>query len=205
MNECESCELELSAAVDGLVDPEGLLPAVDHLLGCSACQRFYRGARLLDAAVAVLPAVPEDRLWQRIAAASAPVAARRSAHRWALRAAAVLAAGLGLWALGTVLPAGVFPSPPGEPIEVRLEEQRGQMSDQRFAHLTAEVLRADRRYQRKMSDILAMVGPATRAGEGTSEGAGRGEETVFEARRVEAPGPGGSDRTAGATQRQLYW
>ena len=50
---------------------------------------------------------------------------------------------------------------------VTLEEDRGSMTDERFVSLAAEVLRADRRYHRKMLQVMQVAAAAGPAPEGT--------------------------------------
>lgn len=180
---CEVHEIATSALLDGELPAVEVLDLVDHLVACPACARFYRQCRAVDgtalAAEASEVATPSPELWERIAAAapaaSGAVAASRrrgfgAAFRtargsfggtrgWALRAAAVLAAAaIALFALrgsdepGTSQLAGGRPS-----LEVELASDAGAMSDHRFVALTAELLRSDPRYHRKMLEVLELV------------------------------------------------
>jgi len=205
MTHCELCEIELSAVLDGEADGETLPTALDHLVTCRACQAFYRGARAVDAAVARGQAdPPPERVWRRI---EAEVRVRRFAFParraavWAARLAAAVLVGAGLWSLGVLRPPSL---PVGDAVEVRLEADRGDMSDERFVRLTTELLRADRRYHRKMMDILAVVNRDLLVEEG---GEGWRESEFPNA----ALASGGDTDTAargagtGAGGRRIYW
>ena len=200
MSECERCELELSAAIDGVIDPESLLPALDHLVQCTACGEFYRGGRRIEAAVGHAKAgPPPERVWSRIEEACAtpplPLTARPTV-RWTLRAAAVVAIGFGLWATGALRLPGAARPPAA--LEVQLEGDRDAMDDERFVRLTAELLRADRRYHRKMMDVLAVVNRHTLV----QEGADDPPEQRLRARLAGGTEGEGEGERAPAT---LYW
>jgi len=205
MNHCELCELELSAVMDGEAAPDNLAAALDHLVECSSCRDFYRSARAVDAAVAQGKASPPpERVWRRIEAeargAVVPFPARRVAS-WVARAAAVGLVAVGLWAVGVLR----LPSlPVGDEVEVSLESDRGSMSDERFVKLTTELLKSDRRYHRKMMEILTVVNSRMLVDEGDPTDQEPGFETTVlaSADEVSSEGDGGTSRSS---DRQIYW
>ncbi len=169
MNECERFEIELSATVDGAGDPVASLELLDHLVLCGACREFYRQARTIDAlaGAAAPPAAPDEDSWERIATeAGLEPHRRRGGSRvvaLTLRLAAVLVAGIGLWAVGALrLPPSLAVR---DGMEVRVGEDRGRMSDAQFVEIAVTVLKADRKYRDKMVEILTAVDRSRPAGE----------------------------------------
>lgn len=185
MNDCEGHEADLSALVDGELEAGGVLPAIDHLAACASCRGFYLRTRALDSAVrpaaasgALGPA--PARLWREIRRRSGlerrgPITGWRALPVWAWgAAAAVILVAVLFWGRGRDLLPGSLSPPPF--IHLRLEEERGQMSVERFVELTAELLRADRRYQRKMYEVLGQVQSVSFVPEGSSEGRKEGTD-----------------------------
>lgn len=163
MTGCELQELRISALLDGEADLHEQAAVMDHLLGCSACRRFYREARAFQAELDGLPLLDPSR-------SSAPAAPRRRGLLAPLPGWAQAAAALLLLALGVALGAGWGRSGAGErlpafaavrsgerPLEVRLASNAGGMSEGEFVALTIELLRADSRYQRKMLEVLRIL------------------------------------------------
>lgn len=170
---CEAHEAELSALLDGEVDRERLLPTLDHLVRCPTCRSFYRRSRALDGTLALLregeaeepsPEAPWEGIRRR--AGLRPPRRRPPAWSWPLAAGLLLAAGLA-WAAGSLTLPTV--PPPGAVLEVRVESDRGRMSEERFLELTAELLRADRRYHLALEEVLAEVNRRTFGNEGSVE------------------------------------
>lgn len=165
MPPCELCEIEISALLDGESPQEALLPLVDHLAECARCRDFYQRARRLDEAVASwrepLAGAPPPELWPAIERSSG-LAARRALPRWSTRisqiAAAVLLA-FGLWAAIDRQPAT------NDDFEVVLGQDAGRMSDERFARMVVDLLSADRRYHRKMLEVITAVEQISGQGE----------------------------------------
>lgn len=161
MNDCETYEISISSLADGELPLEDLLPTLDHLAECPSCQAFYRDVRALAAALPAgsAPAPPPteapEEVWRRIEAAAPALSRTGPSRSWAMRLAAAVLLVAGLWgALATVRS---VMGPPGAPIEVTLEEDRGRMTEQRFVDLTVELLRADSRYHQEMLQVLTAV------------------------------------------------
>jgi hypothetical protein len=183
MATCEAFEIEISAMIDGQLPAAEALPVIDHICGCRSCRGFYRMVRGLEASLAEarvssgrgeLPA----GLWARIDAelqedgvAGEVVSLPQAAHSlpgWLWKMAAAILVLVGTIVIGRqMLPAN--DGPPSDVLMVRMESDRGQMSDQRFIELTTELLRADRRYHQKMSDILQAVGGHAYVAEGSPD------------------------------------
>lgn len=191
MNRCEDIQIELSAVVDGEADTEALPSALDHLLRCADCQRFYRGCRRVED---VAGEARRGAQIERLLAATAinddrqgafplrlPALRRRlirprfmgigAGRVGAWRAAAMVIMAVGLFTLGRGAMLTGAALSPTQDVVVRLEEDRGKMSDERFVELTVELLRSDRRYHEKMLEIMNGVAPEHGAPESTYLGA----------------------------------
>jgi len=172
MSDCEHVEIELSAIADGCGDPGSWPLVLDHVVSCESCRTFYRDVRALDTLASAdrAPAAfrPPDEVWARIEDELArPVVLsfwRRPPVRWALRAAALVVAAIGLWSVG------VLRVPPAllvhNGMEVTVGENSGRMSDREFVQLAVTVLQADRQHREKMLEILAIVEGDTPPDEG---------------------------------------
>lgn len=176
MKSCETYEIELSSLIDGEAAPEAAAEAIEHALGCASCGAFFRAARRLAEPARALAAdgaeLGDERaetLWLEIRRAVAPAGAR-VASPWArgLRAAALVAVGLGggylyagLGATGAPAPAG---GGSGAVVPAATRAAAG-MDERRFVALADELMRAEPRYQRAMLEILRLV-PALETGEG---------------------------------------
>jgi predicted anti-sigma-YlaC factor YlaD len=171
MHDCEHYETLLSTWLDGELDHDGQIEALDHLVRCEPCRDFHREIRALDGWVAAL---------REPAGTAAAAPARRVSPAWAWRAAAVLVVALGVWALlwrgGAVAPA---------PAEAEISLGRGTMTEHRFVELTREVLQADRRYHAAMYEVMRrVVRETTPVREASLETGVRAEER---------PGPDGAE------------
>ncbi len=166
MTNCELHELQISALLDGEADLHEQKAALDHMLSCGDCRRFYEEARGLQELVDDLPLAPSPEPTVadlprrgRVIPTGLPI--------WAQAAAILLVLALGLaigfGAGGRALPersAEEFALPSGEQtIELRLASEAGSMSEARFTSLALDLLRADTRYQRKMFEILRILEP----------------------------------------------
>ena len=158
---CEHYQMELSALLDGELEPHAMRALLDHLLDCPDCACFYIEARDLQSLVnrlepdAVVPTAVRGP-------APAPRAAwLRRSPAWAWAAAAAVALVAGVWgaehwhnrpAPGEI-PAGAVE----EPLVIDVGDQATPMDEARFVELTVELLRADERYQQEMSAVLKQV------------------------------------------------
>lgn len=174
MNEnCEPFETLVSTWLDEGLDREDQTELLDHLARCAGCRSFYRETRSLEGFVAMAEP-PEARepapeaVWERIerqAWVEAPAAGSGRWMRWGLAAAAALLIGIALplipWPTGGASTANA-------PIEIRLEENREDMTETRFVELTTELLQADRKYHFAMQDVMEAVIEGSWEAEGAS-------------------------------------
>ncbi len=185
---CDAASVALSALLDDELPHLDRLDAIDHLAVCQHCRRFYRRARDFDVSLAALEGEGleepvSELMWSRVAAATepaadteqepamdtraaiAPLATRKPSKRlWLSSLAAMALLASSLWLMQRLHPLGATQS---AVYELRLEEIRGQMTEERFVALTTEVLRADRRYHHKMLEVMNTVADRTRLAEGT--------------------------------------
>jgi hypothetical protein len=149
---------------------------VDQLLQSRELQVQWREGRRLQMALegtgkggAKLP--PGG--WNRVRRASGLGRARvvrlsaTATRALVFAASVVLVAGLAVTAFFG-LPGG--PAPTGEgTTRVELASERGRMSDDRFVELTAELLRADPKYHRRMLEVMEVVHEQAYGREGEPE------------------------------------
>lgn len=163
MTRCTEYEIELSALIDGESDPATVIELMDHLSQCAACREFYGELRSFQSKVdgISLAGTIEEAPAPQVARAPAPRALRRrwfefgAPPRWAWGALAGAVVAVALWVGGVFENAnGPTPNPYGGEIVLTLEEDKNSVDEQRFVELVAEVLRADRRYQRQMLVVL---------------------------------------------------
>lgn len=188
MSSCEVMEIAVSALIDDELSPSERLRTIDHLVDCPGCRELYRRSRTLSEVVTdprseLDEEPPDEGFWRRISAASSfgERPARRPSSMWWSRLAAALLLGLGL---ALLLPS-ISENGAGtdDSLELILEGDRGQMSEKRFVALTAELLKADRRYHRKMLEVMLAVDEAVHGREGTlDEGLDLGVERESERR-----------------------
>jgi hypothetical protein len=194
---CETYEIELSSFLDGELAPEAAAAAAEHALSCASCAAFFRAARRVQAAAqglrerdGALDDERAERLWRSVEArAAAPTLAapRRGA---VLRAAALVALGLGggyLFALlgGPAARAVGLPAAT-QNVLASVRPAGGEMNEKRFVALADELLSADVRFQRAMLEVLRLV-PALESGEGLRS---EDEPRVVVASAPERPGRG---------------
>jgi len=180
MKTCEQYEIDLSSLLDGELPAAEAAEALEHALGCAGCGSFFRAARRLqERAVTLRESAPFDRpaadpLWravqERVAglpAAMPVVPPRFAAPRW-LRAAALVALGLGggfLLSRLSAAPATSLAGVPAAGVVATADTAPAAMNEKRFVALADELMRADVRYQRAMLEVLRLV-PALETGEG---------------------------------------
>jgi len=182
MARCEEHEVAVSALLDGELERVEALACVDHLLSCESCREFYRSVRgaddLLDAAEAYRHSgASAAALWARLEEGKVIAPERRTLYgvpTWALKLAAALAVTTGLWLFGLNRLAPALAS--DRPVTVSVASRPDSMTDRRFVKLTRELLQSDRRYQRKMLEILTAVGSEGAGGSRERTGARTSEE-----------------------------
>lgn len=183
MNPQEEMLLELSGLIDGELDREARTAILDRLAVEPECRRLYLEMRRMEEVVrsAELPGTLPGRLWravQKRAGHHAP--GRRPAGwswvrpvpvpAWALGTAAVLVLTLLVWGnVSTIPEPGSRRPQPGVTIQVGLGSDAAGMDDRRFVELTTELLRADRRYHRKMLEVMREVDGGSFIAEGTGD------------------------------------
>jgi hypothetical protein len=157
MTHCDDYEIELSALLDGESNPAMALKLVEHVASCSACSTFVRELRSTQAFVDGLQMVPDSEPEPK-----APLPVERKSTRilrlrpqWAIGLAALLIITVSFW-FGTDIgvPSGFTNDLRDGELVIRLEEDKGRMSNERFVALVSELLRADRRYQNEMYMVL---------------------------------------------------
>ena len=175
MNRCSDYEIELSALVDGESDPATALKLIEHVAACSSCSAFVRELRSTQDIVDSLQLAPEpdpepvDVL---------PIELRRRRvfglrPQWAIGIAAMLIVTVGVWlGSGVSAPLGFTNDLRDGELVIRLEEDKGRMSDERFVALVSELLRADRRYQNEMFLVLNELSNNGASGESRSNRSG---------------------------------
>lgn len=165
MSGCEQHRAELSALLDGESQAGAIVETLDHLVRCADCRDFYRDLRSFQGRIDALPGVavtePAPAAIPRPADTirSFPARRRQAPPRWVWHLAAMLVIAVGLTTLLLQAPITGEGDGAGGPVAaVATEGPETAMSDQRFAGLTAELLEADVRYQRRMYAILGSVG-----------------------------------------------
>ncbi|MEZ4648554.1 MAG: hypothetical protein R3E97_07155 [Candidatus Eisenbacteria bacterium] len=199
MNPKDEMLLELSALLDGELDREERTAILDRLATDGECRNVYLEMRRMEEVVrsAELPGTLPGRIWRTIQT-RVGMTPRRSRERawlrpvavpmWAMSAAAVLVLTLLLWGnVPTVTPPSALRPQPGVTIQVGLGEDKASMDDERFVELTTELLRADRRYHRKMLEVMQEVDVDAFIAEGSTDvgGAGSGDDEPATSRRRE--------------------
>ena len=164
MIECRDYELEISALLDGESDPSTAMELLEHVGTCRSCATFVGDVRAAQSKI--------DRVYVE----AGPVFTEGSPPRrersigpvprwaWAMAATVVITVG-GSVALNTNYSNAAGNTLGDGEIVVRLEEDRGAMTEDRFFELTTELLRADRIFRDEMYTVL----DAVRSGESVSE------------------------------------
>ena len=164
MIECRDYELEISALLDGESDPSTAMELLEHVGTCRSCATFVGDVRAVQSKI------------DRVYVVAGPVFTEGSPPRrdrsigpmprwaWAMAATVVITVG-GSIALDAAYSNGAVNTLEDGEIVVRLEEDRGAMTEDRFIELTTELLRADRIFRDEMYSVL----DAVRSGESVSE------------------------------------
>ncbi|MDP8206136.1 MAG: hypothetical protein P9L92_05685 [Candidatus Electryonea clarkiae] len=170
------CESNISALIDGELEPEALLITLDKLVDDNQCIEFYEDTRKMQQRLGAgdFPhsdsKLPQD-LWNKIERKSGlnrPLIVKlfgKTSPVWA--AAATIFFVFSLWA-GGVLEFKI-PQFGDRTISLTLGENEGKMDEERFVELTAELLKADKRYHRKMLDVMEAVDSRAFIQEGSLE------------------------------------
>ncbi len=167
MRQCNDYEIELSALLDGESDPATALTLVEHVASCSACGSFVRELRstqdLVDQIAVETETEPESTVVVPIEQKRRRLLGLRP--QWAVGFAAAAILIVSLWFGSDLEPqAGLNDLRDGE-LVIRLEEDKGRMSDERFIAMVSELLRADRRYQSEMYAVLDEITQQPTSGE----------------------------------------
>lgn len=180
MNRTVDFEMDISALIDGELESHRLLPLLDALVRDEQLRRFYLDARALQTTLdgdvkddfvseEVIPVTDDiwDGIEQRRQQKQTKFFSLNSLPVKMFSAAAVILLLVGMWA------GGVFPWQTPEwksdVLQVELEANAGNMDEQRFMELTAELLRADRRYHRRMLEMMEAVNSRAFVREGTAD------------------------------------
>ncbi|MFH1843127.1 MAG: zf-HC2 domain-containing protein [bacterium] len=164
MSACEQYEIEFSALLDGESSTAQVVELLDHLVQCPACREFYQELRSFQDLVDDLPDLAELpaqlSLQQRLQTRAGIV------PRWARGLAAVFLFMVGVVGITTVS-ITEEPDLANSPIPatITLEENRGQMNDDRFLEIVTELLQAGRQYHDEMAEILKQIQRPTSADE----------------------------------------
>lgn len=167
---CLVVEERLSALLDGELEPAVAAEALEHAFGCPSCRAFFLAAKRLQALAAESGANANPRA----SVETAPLAPAARRVRPFLRAAALVAIGLGGGWMVARLPAGSAGR--------TTVTGAASMTEQRFVALASELMAADPKYQRTMLQVLRLV-PALETGEGL----GSPEDSVYVQSEIEAP------------------
>ncbi|MBZ0264740.1 zf-HC2 domain-containing protein [bacterium] len=164
---CENFEVNISALMDNELTGKELLQTLDHIVGCESCRKFYTECRSLESLIQNKPnlenveeIVLPEQLWDSIVEKASRKKTRifhfpGSPQIWAV--AAMLFLAVGLWVGGVLKLPNINPERHGDVVELRLEENKGKMTEDRFIELTTELLKADRSYHRKMLEVMETV------------------------------------------------
>lgn len=156
MTQCSDYEVGLSAFFDGESDPATALELLEHVASCQSCATFVRDMKMVQETLDRAYVTPQPE-----PLAVLPIKRRRHSIRvtrwaWGLAAAVVVAVGLS-YGIRAALPSGVAGAQRDRHVVIRLEEDRGAMTDERFIAIVTELLRADRKYQYQMYAVLDAV------------------------------------------------
>ena len=189
---CNDYEIELSALLDGESNPAMALKLVEHVASCSSCSTFVCELRSTQAFVDSLQMVPNSEPEPK-----APLPVERKSTRvlrlrpqWAIGLAALLIVTVSLW-FGTDIgsPLALTNDLRDGELTIRLEENKGRMSDERFVVLVSELLRADRRYQNEMYVVLDELTHNRLSGESRSADDSDGAGENHDSERTESSSP----------------
>ncbi len=150
---CQDYEIELSALFDGESEPRTALELVDHVAECSSCASFVKELRAVQNTIEGAFPTADDTHQPPIDIPQKTVLTRVPKWTWGLAAGWLVAVGMWFSSFDSSERRTVADMRDGEMV-IRLEEDKGLMTDERFVTLMSELLRADRRYQSQMLDVL---------------------------------------------------
>ena len=171
MNRCSDYEIEISALVDGESDPAMALTLVEHIAECAACSTFVRELRATQKMIDSVPTIPdtESHAGEVVALATRKTRVLGLKPQWALGIAALLVITVSvLFSNGVGATAGLTNDIRDGELVIRLEENKGRMSEERFVAMVSELLRADRRFQNEMYVVLDEITQNRESGESRS-------------------------------------
>jgi len=158
MKTCEQFEINISELIDGECPPERIRQTVNHLAQCDACMAIYREMCYFQNRIDQTPLAANDAVAidSEIEKNKTSTIRLRMIPRWVWPIAAILLVSISL-SLTDNFPIRVLPGDQAAEdnlISVQLEQNKGQMTEDRFIELTLELLAADRKYQQSMAEIL---------------------------------------------------
>ena len=171
MNRCSDYQIEISALVDGESDPAMALKLVEHIAECSDCSTFVRELRATQKLIDAIPTIPEtdSHAGEVVALKTRRPRVLGLKPQWALGIAALLVITVSvLFSNGVGTTAGLTNDIRDGELVIRLEENKGRMSEERFVAMVSELLRADRRFQNEMYVVLDEITQNRESGESRS-------------------------------------
>jgi hypothetical protein len=192
MTHCSDYEVELSALLDGESEPAMALKLVDHIASCSSCSTFVRELRATQTFIDNLQMARTPETEPAVAVPIEPKRRRMLGlrPRWAVGLAALLIVTVSVWFGADIgAPTGLTNDLRDGELVIRLEEDKGRMSNERFVALVSELLRADRRYQNQMYVVLDEITQNRASGESRFPGNSNGAGEYDDADRNESSSP----------------
>lgn len=156
MNQCTDYQVEISALLDGESDPGTALELLDHVGDCGSCGVFVREVRASQATMDTVYSIAERAPSPRATATSNRRVRTMPRWGWAIAATLVVAVG-GVFAFEGDDTGRLAEKDDAAGIIVRLGEDGGNMSDDRFIEMATELLAADRLYRDQMYSVLGAI------------------------------------------------
>jgi hypothetical protein len=175
MRNCSDYEIELSALLDGESNPSMAVQLVEHVATCESCSSFVRE---LSSTQAIIEGLHVDTQPETGPAAVQSIETKRRrvlglSPQWAIGMAAALLLTVSIWfGAGVGTQTGFTNDIRDGELVIRLEEDKGRMSEERFVAMVSELLRADRRYQNEMYVVLDEITQSRSSGESRSPASG---------------------------------
>jgi len=156
VSHCGDYETELSALLDGESGPAEALELVEHVASCPSCGTFVRDLRAMQGIVDRAYTAKESQPAAAVGTLGMSVLRPRMRWAWGLAAAVVVTLGLSV-AIRTASPGAYAAVSNDRELAVRLGEDGGAMTEERFVAMVTELLRAERPYRDHMYTILRAV------------------------------------------------